>query len=353
MMAATSLTSEAQEALKISGYVQTQWTWNQAEVENGNQNDLTVRRGRLKAQYTNTYGEAVMQVDITENGVAMKDAYLRLQTPQLPWISLRAGVFNRPFGYEISYSSAQRESPERSRVFRTLFPGERDLGAEVRLRGLENTPLNPFTLNAGLFAGNGVNPETDSRKDFIGRIAYAGKWRGLSFGLGSSAYLGAVRSQEGDYVARRYAGFDGQITVKTPLGQTKLNAEYLWGKQPGSATGSGSPTGVVTSDIYLRQFTGYYTQLVQSIGGSNHSIVLKYDTYDPNRKVAGAEVQTVGDIKYRTLGAGWLWEANQNIRFVCYYEMNRNERVVNQAIDQRYATDLKDDLLTVRVQYRF
>lgn len=362
--------------LRFSGYVQTQWTWNHADVPTGDQNDFSIRRGRLKAAYANQYGEAVVQIDVTEEGVDVKDAYLKLQAPSVKWVALRGGVFNRPFGREIAYSSSRRESAERSRVFQTLFPKERDLGVELIFNGRPNTLLQPLSLNIGLFAGNGGQAkETDSRKDFIGHLAYNRRQMGWEYGLGLSLYAGGVRLagdeqqkayrftngafveniglEPGDYAKRQYYGVDGQVGVQSVLGKTSLRGEYLWGKQPGAEGDSKSPTGAITSDIYLRNFNGYYLQLAHDIAASKHTVVLKYDAYDPNTKVDKNECRTKGDIAYATLGFGWLYRANQNVRVMCYYEINSNEKVANDVVDAKYAKNLKDDRFTLRLQYAF
>ncbi|NDV84250.1 hypothetical protein [Bacteroides sp. 51] len=362
--------------LKFSGYVQTQWTWNHADVSTGDQNDFSLRRGRLKAAYTSKYGEAVIQIDATEEGVKVKDAFLKLQAPNVKWVALRGGIFDRPFGYEISYSSSRRESPERSRVFLTLFPKERDLGAELIFKGPQGTKLHPLTLNIGLFSGNGGQAkETDSRKDFIGHLSYTKKLNNFTYGLGASLYAGGVRLagdvyqraykftngafvedtdlKPGDYAKRQYYGVDGQIGLSSVLGMTSLRGEYLWGTQPGAAGDSKSPTGAIISDIYVRKFSGYYLQLVQDIATSKHSLVLKYDAYDPNTKVDKNECQTKGDIAYSTFGFGWLFRANQNLRVMCYYDINSNEKVNNNAVDAKYKENLSDDVFTLRLQYKF
>ncbi|MCD7908603.1 MAG: OprO/OprP family phosphate-selective porin, partial [Clostridium sp.] len=177
--------------LKLSGYVQAQWKWDQSKVDAGSQNDFSVRRGRLKSTYSNAFGEAVLQIDITESGVGIKDAYLKFKDPRVNWVALQAGVFDRPFGYEISYSSSRRESPERSKIFLTLFPKERDLGAALEFKGPKGTTLQNFSLTGGLFTGNGgAAKETDSGKDFIGHLAYNKKFTGVDLGLGFSLYEG-------------------------------------------------------------------------------------------------------------------------------------------------------------------
>lgn len=362
--------------LKISGYVQTQWTWNEEKVSSGKQNDFSIRRGRIKATYSNKYGEAVIQLDATENGVGVKDAYLRIKEPSIKWASIRAGMFDRPFGYEISYSSSTRETPERSLLFQTLFPKERDLGAEIVLTGPENSFLENFTLNAGIFTGNGGQAkETDSHKDFIGHLSYKKKINNISFGVGTSLYAGGVRLagsedqkafkmnnkrfdqdtelEPEDYAKRCYYGFDGQFAIASLLGKTSLRAEYLWGTQPGAAEGSKSPTGAIVNDIYVRNFNGYYLYFIQDIGKSNHSFVARYDRYDPNTKVSGNDCQTIGDVAYSTIGLGWLFKVNTNLRVMAYYDMVSNEKVNNELIAAKYNKNISDDVFTLRLQYKF
>ncbi|MCD7916396.1 MAG: hypothetical protein LUG96_14820 [Tannerellaceae bacterium] len=130
--------------LKVSGYIQTQYQYGQKDASlkvgsaNENMEDafnrIGIRRGRIKFTYEEGIASGVFQLDITEKGVSFKDAYLNVKDPWVGTNALRAGVFDRPFGYEISYSSSRRESPECSTVFQTLFPDERDLGAMLILQ---------------------------------------------------------------------------------------------------------------------------------------------------------------------------------------------------------------------------
>ena len=145
--------------LKISGYIQTQWQSSQidslgkssqdmkvgaakAASETTDINRFGIRRGRIKVAYDDSGYQGVLQFDLTEKGLALKDAYLVLVDPFVGFLSLKGGVFDRPFGYEISYSSSRRESPERSRIFQTLFPDERDLGAMLILQAPNTSPWN-------------------------------------------------------------------------------------------------------------------------------------------------------------------------------------------------------------------
>ncbi|MGZ7274572.1 hypothetical protein ACXWPL_10070, partial [Streptococcus pyogenes] len=75
---------------------------------------------------------------------------------------------------------------------------------------------------------------------------------------------------------------------------TIFKAEYLQGTQPG-VSATASVLGPVASmsfstqpatDLYLRQFSGYYLWLTQQIAKSKFTALVSYDVYDPNREVS-------------------------------------------------------------------
>jgi len=191
--------------LKISGYIQSQFQKaDTAGIESfaggnfpaGIDNRFAVRRGRFKLAYDYAFSQYVLQVDVTEKGIGIKDAYLSFTDPWLQCFAFTAGVFDRPFGYEISYSSSSRESPERSRMFQTLFPGERDLGAKFTFQPPKTSGFNFIKLDAGLFNGIGPNAvDFDRYKDFIGHLMINKTSRSekLKVGLGVSYYNGGWR----------------------------------------------------------------------------------------------------------------------------------------------------------------
>lgn len=367
--------------LKVSGYIQGQWQWAEstgipAFADGGSFNANTnnrfmVRRGRIKFTYTLGIVQVVFQPDFTEKGVSIKDAYVSV-TSKNKFIAGQVGVFDRPFGYEISYSSSLRESPERSRVFLSLFPGERDMGAMMTLNKGE------FTLNAGLFNGNGVGSETDSQKDFIGRLAWLKKMSSAQVGVAFSYYGGGVlnpttnnfkyekrvgfveqTAEKGHSELRQYFGFAAQYLQQWGAGTTNIRAEYLMGQQPGTLKANNNPSGnsfgAGSDPLYLRDFAGYYAILTQDIGRSKHSVVLKYDYYDPNTKVSASEIGSlqntgVADVAYSTFGFGYLFRWNANLRLMAYYDMPSNEKCENLV---GYEGRIKQNVFTARVQVKF
>lgn len=374
------------QKLKVSGYLQGQFQWGEenASLKVGSTNEdrensfnrIGIRRGRIKFSYEEGIAGGVFQLDITEKGVGIKDAYLSIKEPWLRTNSFKVGVFNRPFGNEISYSSSRRESPERSTVFQTLFPEERDLGAMLTLQTGKTSPLHFLKLEAGLFAGNGIKQETDNRKDFIGHLSANKSWDKFQISGGVSYYNGSVYQgseivyrmnensfvlsnnpdNKGKFAKREYIGFDAQLGIKSILGMTQLRGEYLFGEQPGGVSGSKSPnaSSLPSSDTFIRNFSGGYLILVQDLGRLPLSAVVKYDWYDPNTKVStndiGLNNTNKGDISVNTLGFGMLWHINKSLRLQAYYEINSNEKTEN-LID--YKENRKDNVFTLRIQYKF
>ena len=372
--------------LKVSGYIQGQFQWGEeaASLKVGSTNEnpeksfnrIGIRRGRLKFAYERGVALAVFQLDITEKNVGFKDAYLNIRDPWLKLMALRAGIFDRPFGYEISYSSSSRESPERSTIFQTLFPDERDLGAMLVFQAPESSPWSIIKLEAGLFAGNGIKQETDSKRDFIGHLSLGKSRENIMFGAGVSYYNGKVYqgtenvytmygdsfildnhiSNKGAFAKREYIGFDARFSVKNILGLTQLRGEYLFGQQPGVASGSKSPnsSSLPSSDTYVRNFKGGYIMFIQGLGKTPFALIGKYDWYDPNSKVSKDRVGQNGtnktDLSQSTIGVGALWNINSAIRLQAYYEFNRNEKTTHVA---GFGKDVKDDVFTLRLQYKF
>lgn len=377
---------------KVSAYIQGQYQYGQkdASLKVGDKNEdpeqgfnrIGIRRGRMKFAYDDGLGTGAIQIEVNDKGVSFRDLYIGIRDPWTRQNRLMAGVFNRPFGHEVTFSTSNLESPERATVIQYFFPDERDLGAMLALRMPKESSLHFLTLDAGLFAGNSINRETDNRKDFIGRLG-ASKAIGqdMEWGLGASYYNGSVfnptstsyEMQEGHFVAidqgrtgtfmkREYFGVDAQFSFNSSMGKTELRAEGLWGTQPGIASSSRSPnystrpTNDEANALYARPFLGYFFYFIQDIGTSPFSFVLKYDAYDPNTKLKGDEtgrpesLTSATDLAQHTVGLGGLYRFNKHIRLQAYYEVNRNETSANVA---GYEKDRKDNVLTIRLQYKF
>jgi hypothetical protein len=286
------LYSKAQTA-NISGYIQTEFQYGQRDaiLNVGGANEdgqgafyrFGVRRGRVKAAFESGKSlSAVFQADMTEKGIALKDAYFNFRST----IEIKGGVMKRIFGREIPLSSSVRESPERAAVWRKMFPDERDLGVAVTFQPL----VKYLKLEAGLYAGNGIQPQTSERMDFAARLS--------SDFYGASYYHSAFARSDN-------FGIDLTGKFSSALGTTRATGEYIYSK---SSAG--------------RDFDGGYITLVQEWASVPLTSVLKYDWAEK-----------------RTFGFGLLWSYRQNVRLTAYYDIIYD--------------GLENNVLTVRLQYTF
>ncbi len=163
---------------------------------------------------------------------------------------------------------------------------------------------------------------------------------------------------------RQYLGVDVQVIYDIPsLGGISIRGEYNFGSQPGTAASNNfyNPAAANTF-LYRRKFYGYYISLLQNIG-TKHQLLLRYDVFDPNSDVEGNDIGVagknlaIGDIKYSTLGLGWLYHWDENVKFTFYYEVVSNQKV-NSAVAATnslspFKDDVKDDVFTLRIQYKF
>ncbi|MFN0156975.1 MAG: hypothetical protein ACKVRP_02760 [Bacteroidota bacterium] len=398
--------------IKLTGYIQAQFRLTDANAgpasfAGGNfpantNKQIQIRRGRLKVNYDNVLTQYVLQIDAIPAGVSVRDAFASITEPWLQSFGMQVGLFDRPFGYEISMSSSVRESPERSRLFQTLFPGERDIGAKL-FYAPQIGNFSFLRVDAGVFNGTGLSAsDFDNFKDIIGHVGIQIPFEeaNASLDLGLSGYFGKVRNNtkyvwehgtlasglqgfvldssaanQSAGVSRTYLGFDLQFYYDVPLlGGLTLRGEVIAGTQPGasdsvrvgSAVGpsgksltTSSPGTQALGPIYKRDFLGWYVYLIQNIG-SMDQIILKYDVYDPNADadgsdfIAGSNLFTA-DVKYSTLAVGLVHHWDENVKFVFYYESIKNERLNSSATGSlaQFVNDVKDNVFTFRTQVRF
>ncbi len=386
--------------LKITGYIQPQWQYIDSagapsfaggDFVNGNSkyySRFTMRRGRFKFTYDFDNVQMVINTDATEKGLNMRETFVKVTDPWLHMFSLTAGLLQDQFGFEITQSSSVRETPERARYNQILFSTERDLGVFGSVVFPKTSPLYGLKIDVAAMNGvAGVKPEFDSHKDFTGRIQYAKTTKNekVSYAIGASVYNGGYRlGNVKDYnlvyldsvnkgfvfaddtanynrVGKRlYQGIDAQLSIDWPIGITTLRAEYIQGEQPGVSGNSLSPQGPATSAIYHRKFNGAYFYFIQNIGQSKFQVVAKYDWYDPNTGIKGLDIgkmygktttntKNVGDIRFDTYGFGLTYRINAYAKIIVYYDMVKNEKTLVPG----YMQDIKDNVTTVRMQFKF
>ncbi len=311
---------QALERLKISGYIQAQYVDDESSRDeltgsgSRNRDQFSIRRGRLKVAYSApAIARGTLQIEANSSGVDLKDAFIELTEPWTAWKhTLTAGQFKWPFGFEIPYSSSSREMPERSRVIRTLFPGERDRGVMASGAGFEKR----LTYQLAVVNGSGIDQSSDpdSSKDVVGRLG----WSFPALTVGASLYRGeALLATTGEPAGvmfdKNRTGVDAQWT--TPLPGLRARGEYITGDEKGA------------------EVEGWYAYLIQAIG-KKHELVVRADDYDANVDVADNAIFTVG--------GAWNYHLDKHTRLTLAYEHPEREE-----------NDPDDDVLTARLQFKF
>lgn len=394
------------DQLRFSGYIQPQFQWaeskgistyNGGDFSSNSNNRFMFRRARLKTEYAHytTSGklqsQLVFQIDGTERGIAMRDLWGRLYENKLELFSLTIGLFPRPMGYEVMYSSSDRETPERGRMSQILMKTERDIGAMLTIDPRKSSYRwkNLLRFDIGVFNGQGLTSTTDfdSHKDVISRITIKPQLlnkQGWTITGGLSAYYGGMvnrgpwlyqtKETNGNFsvvgdssnhnmnsvAPRHYLGADFQFKIPRNKWHTEVRGEYIKGKQTSRATSSETPSSYpMTSNnvllpLYIRNFDGAYFYFLQHLGSNQLQLLVKYDWYDPNTKVSGKTISSTNgfstaDIRYSTLGTGFIYHISPFLKAVLYYDHVTNETTHITGFDK----DLADDVLTVRLHYRF
>ena len=392
--------------IRISGYIQPQFQAASSEGAAGysggnfpefSNNRFMLRRGRLRFDYS-TFTEKndprlqfVFQFDGTERGVFIRDFWGRFWEDRWRLLHFTTGMFARPFGYEVNLSSSDREAPERGRMSQILMKTERDLGLMASMEpGKRHGKWSYIEVDLGIFNGQGLTGpmEFDSYKDWIGQVRLKpfpiGKRLDLSGGVQflsggmrqntvSAFRLGeesngvvrfaadSVASSVGDRLPRSYQGANAQLKWKHAWGNTEIRAEYWRGVQTATQFSSETPGAMALlpdgkpAPNYVRPFDGGFLVLLQNIKSTRHQIGVKLDWYDPNRRASGSDIGAAGsnlnaaDLRYTTLGMGYVHYHSESLKFTLWYE-----RVTNEATRLPGLTgDLDDDVFTARVQFRF
>jgi hypothetical protein len=387
--------------LKIGGYIQPQFQIASAKgiksYEGGDfgsqvSNRFMLKRSRVRIDYIHfSEGKGpgiqiVFQFDANERSFTVRDVWGRIFENRFKLFSFSTGMFARPFGYEINYSSSDRESPERGRMSQILMKSERDLGAMISFDPRKNIrTFNRVKIDVGIFNGQGINAtgDYDNYKDLIARISlkpvrfsknvtcafgastlqggllqntrykyYTGTTNGIKTTL-----LDSSATNLNGKSSRQYYEADVQLKIKNRIGFSEFRAEFVAGQQ--SATNSSSETPVAlmtgTDGFNIRKFNGAYFYYVQSLFSVKHQIVVKYDWYDPNTCVRGTEIGASGstltsaNIKYNTLGFGYINYLSENIKLVLYYARVWNEHTLLKG----FTSDVNDNVMTCRIQFRF
>ena len=356
--------------LKFGGYIQPQYQHIESAKGYGvspyNPDDIIkdrfyLRRARVKFRYESEFAGFVIETDYNNKGFKITDAYVRLTDPWTKIFTIKAGSFNRPV-YEVEYSSSKRESPERSKITRLLYPGERDLGFSLVVK-----PKDLFQLDIAAF--NNTYEEMyhqfipnfgnypfyymiSLKKDFL-----LGDKSALT--LGVNTRLGNITAntnkvilpengvdiidstsyQVGDGLSRSWYGVEGQYFLDWLTG-VKIAASYMWGNNVDQPSEDGSVP------LRMRKFSGWYVYFIKNIG-YDWKAVVKYDTYNPNTAINANDIKETGDLSVGNLGFGIHNYTFSNFRLTLWYDMYSRQTTV------AFPTDPNDSQITFRAQMKF
>jgi Phosphate-selective porin O and P len=386
--------------IKISGYMQAQYDMYDFQDykgpvagSNASQpvtNSFFIRRARIKFGYETIEGlKFVLQPDFAVDRVSLKDAYVILNDRWfMNTYSLTLGQFNR-LNYDVEFTSNIREFLERARMTTTLYPNERDLGAKLEANFMTKYEV-PLKLQLAVFNGNfgegaigNQVRDIDSNKDVMARATYSFAFpsKGLGIDIGSHAYFGSTKvltpalktdgtagapvifsdtnnnnftPNVGDNLDKNWFGVEAQIYYDF-LGGTSLKAEYI----KGTISGSTNPLEVYSAfnANKVRDFKGYYFSFTKNVG-KLFQAAIRYDSFDPNRKVSNSEVTRADDLKYNTWTFAWQYFYDENVKIVLGYTLPLNEQSdsipgISGADFATSQKDKKDNTFSIRLQARF
>ncbi|MBL0067132.1 MAG: hypothetical protein IPP39_01055 [Chitinophagaceae bacterium] len=151
-----------------------------------------------------------------------------------------------------------------------------------------------------------------------------------------------------------------QVKLHHGWGETEWRAEYWFGTQPGTSGSTSNPGTLPNSNgnpvpTFVRHYDGVFLLFLQNIINAKHQLLLKYDWYDPNIKVKDLEIGKPGTnlttayVKFSTLGMGYVFHMNPQTKVILYYDFVKNETTQITG----YTADLKDNIFTCRLQFRF
>ncbi|HEY4323307.1 MAG TPA: porin [Mucilaginibacter sp.] len=256
------------KALQISGLIQTEY---QGFQQTGVNNAFSLHRARLdvKGDIDDNWNYEVY----TEFAGTTKllDAYSAYKIAS--FLKFTAGQFKVPFSIESLIADSQLEFIDRSQVANALVGRQgdvignqngRDLGIQINGSFLKIDGRYLFDYTLGVFNGAGYDVTTDNNnhKDIVGRLSVHpinNLVVSANFYDGQGYYGTPAKNQ-----LRNRGGVDARYVI----GSLSLQAEYDKGTD-----------GTIKRD-------GWYGQVGYFVIPKKLQLAAKYDTYDPNKKIA-------------------------------------------------------------------
>lgn len=360
-------TAQTTRSLALSGTVQTRYTQSDAETANA-KNGFSISslilalKGNLYKDYelgrNLNYAFSLSSATTGDFKIAPLDAYLSYDIlPTIdksrPLLSLTLGQQKKPFGRDPQTTDEYKPTIKVPLTDSNLGLGTRDIGLIVKgdlFPVLDygfnyRAPLIEYAFGVINGAGPNTVGDTNSQKDFVGRIGfnapvdYNSIFRGLSAGISGwdgqkSLSLGSGASaitRRGD---KQRWGYDLAYN-RTPIGVTM---EYAQGTDETISGAVADPIhGSVKSEGYI--FTGFYNFGQQFFKNRTQDRYddwfpktlqpfIRYETWDPNKAIEKDEIITT------TLGLNWFFAETTKLQFnVNFVNNSRKNTTVNNGSD--------------------
>ncbi len=217
----------------------------------------------------------------------------------------------------------------------------------------------------------------------IGAHAYFGSLKSNTNATLHSDYATIDSSKVGNAVKKNWVGAELQFFADV-LGGLSVKGEYIAGKNA-TLGGSKFANGNLLPN-FQNNFAGYYVYFIKNIGKKNQ-FAFRYDYYDPNTDIKGADVKVLkyagdntnkigkltsskADLAYSTFTFAWHFYFDDNIRVTLAYAIVQNEKVGTNAAGvgnltesytnpdgttgiNDYSSVFKQNQLTLRLQAKF
>lgn len=379
---------------KVTGYVQAQYEGHQDsedQLQQGgallNQNRFLLRRTRLKVSRDWKYGGAMIELDantVRGPAIGLQHAEVSLayrNRDSTPLVQFTMGLFDNPFGREVTESPRERPFMERSFASRAFFPAEPDLGLRISGQaawfrysvavvngqplgdrtgfilqdpnshkdvlgrvGVDVHPVEPVRVIAGasVLNGKGFHPGSDATKSTLG-------WRDNISEDGvvqvpEIVGVPGLAQQSSKNFERWLLGVDLGCQVTSKFGTTHVYGEFSLGSNMDRNVFIADPT---TSGFDAREL-GYYLSAYQEFNWGGIA-GFRFDQYNPNSDFIDSRFgksvpQTETVTTYSPLIG---FQIQHKSRLVAEYDIVRDS-MARDALG--VPTDKKNNFWTIRLQ---
>lgn len=237
-------------------------------------------------------------------------------------VTVRAGQFIKPFGFDVQQSSWLRESPERPMFSGYFFPGERDRGIMLfgDLGFLSAAAFKDLQYFVGAFNGNRFFNDSNRQVNYMARIRKIFDKEKLA--VGASIQLGKLLLPPGvsGNDNERLFGLDFQFTT----GRFGLRGEAMAGNRP-------STLAAIEPQFFPAFRPGTHSSaaelLVTYRVASAHNVYARYNQFNGD---------PVTGLNIRAFNFGYFLPVGQRSRLSFDYQFKNHPSFEDDAVNGRF-----------------